>query len=524
MCRRALRPHILTNCGPFLTIVKEHQAVRRESLCMIAVESPLTMPPSTEARVPADARDTDRAHAAMPLLTRQWTWLAVMSLVVAGLLSLAVVVGRIPVISRLIGDPLFFKRCLVVHVDLALIAWFYTFIAGLTAMRAPLSANGLARFPLWLALTGMALMLAGAAVPGAIPVLSNYIPVIDHPLFFAGLGFFFGGVLCNFVQSVLAKPARRAGGLPADSATGLLAAALAVVLAASSWISARAGLPEGLDTWTRAEFSAWGAGHVLQVANVSAMLAVWLWLLCRATGRQVLTNRQARVLFTLLLAPHFIMPLLTCRGTMDRLYIDGATMLMRWGIFPVVLTVLFFSFRHLRRHRAKILEPVQRMAAAGFKASAALTLLGILLGACIRSSTTLIPAHYHASLGAVTAAFMAGAFLVIEAFARDAGRLESLARLWGSARRQVMLFGIGQSVFAIGFGIGGVYGLGRKAYSSEQHVRSAGELAGVGIMGIGGLVAVAAGLWFLTLVIRELRRGRAAEAVTPRLLPIRVMP
>ena len=57
--------------------------------------------------------------------TRRWCALAVGSLVVAGLLSLAVVVGRLPILSRIIDDPLFFKRCLVVHVELALVVWFY---------------------------------------------------------------------------------------------------------------------------------------------------------------------------------------------------------------------------------------------------------------------------------------------------------------------------------------------------------------------------------------------------------------
>ncbi len=251
---------------------------------------------------------------------------------------------------------------------------------------------------------------------------------------------------------------------------------------------------------------------MLQVANAGAMLAVWLWLMSRATGRPVLTVMQARVLFAILIAPHFMMPLLTWRGSLNQLYIDGATKLMRWGIFPVVVTVMILSIRHLWRHRAEVKEPAARMAVAGFKASVALSALGILLGACIRSSTTLIPAHYHASLGAVTAAFMAGVFLIIEAVARDAGRREALAGLWRSARRQIILFGVGQSVFAAGFAIGGIYGLGRKTYGSEQHVRSAGELTGLGIMGAGGLLAVVAGLWFLFLVIREMRRwGRRTE-------------
>src|SRR4051812_25353511 len=65
---------------------------------------------------------------------QRWCALAVGSLVIAGLLSLAVVVGRLPILSRIIDDPLFFKRCLVVHVDLALVVWFYAFLAGLISL------------------------------------------------------------------------------------------------------------------------------------------------------------------------------------------------------------------------------------------------------------------------------------------------------------------------------------------------------------------------------------------------------
>ena len=46
-----------------------------------------------------------------------WFLLAVGSLVLAGLLSLLLVVGRLPFLGWLFTDPLFFKRALVVHVD-----------------------------------------------------------------------------------------------------------------------------------------------------------------------------------------------------------------------------------------------------------------------------------------------------------------------------------------------------------------------------------------------------------------------
>jgi hypothetical protein len=66
---------------------------------------------------------------------------------------------------------------------------------------------------------------------------------------------------------------------------------------------------------------------------------------------------------------------------------------------------------------------------------------------------------------------------------------------------QLALFGGGQVIFAIGFGLGGMHGLSRKAYGAEQTVRSAGELLGLGIMGAGGLIAVVGGLLFLLLTV-----------------------
>jgi hypothetical protein len=185
---------------------------------------------------------------------------------------------------------------------------------------------------------------------------------------------------------------------------------------------------------------------------------------------------------------------------------------MRWGIFPIVLVVFALAVRHLWRHRVMSGDRMARVALAGFTASAGLTLLGFILGACIRSSTTLVPAHYHASLGGVTVAFMAAAYLVCAAVSPGTTgvppALPGPARhgLPGpSARRQLLLFGIGQSVFALGFALGGLYGLGRKTYAGEQHVRTTGELVGLGVMGVGGLIATIAGVWFLFLVLRAMR-------------------
>lgn len=460
----------------------------------------------------SDSSLSTASSAVVTADTRRWCALAVGSLVIAGLLSLAVVIGRLPFLSGVITDPLFFKRCLVVHVDLSLVVWFYAFIASLLSLRFNTGAGQLGRITFGISVAGVAGMMAGALMRGAQPVLSNYVPMIDHPLFLGGLGLFFLGIV-GFFMGALARDTRTADGpLPAEAMVGLQTAALAVALALVTWIASYTGTPAGLDTVTHYEFTIWGAGHALQVANACAMLAVWLWVLHRATGVAVVSTRLSNILFAALIAPHFVLPLLTLHGTLDPLYHTGATQLMRWGIFPVLLTFLVLGVRHLWKHRAIEFENTAKALVVGFAASAGLTLLGVILGACIRSSTTLVPAHYHASLGGVTVAFMTAAFLIASEVKGNKGLSR---RVWLSVRRQLSLFGVGQTVFVLGFALGGVFGLSRKSYASEQHVRGLGEYASLITMGLGGLIAVAGGLWFLYLIIREIRGWWKSESTLP---------
>jgi hypothetical protein len=52
----------------------------------------------------------------------------------------------------------------------------------------------------------------------------------------------------------------------------------------------------------------------------------------------------------------------------------------------------------------------------------------------------------------------------------------------------------------------------RKVAGGEQVLRSAGEIAGMGVMGLGGLIAVAGGFLFVVLVLRAMWGGRGLSA------------
>jgi cytochrome c oxidase subunit I len=445
-------------------------------------------------------------------LARRWLAVAVVSLVLAGALALLLAAMRTPGLSSLGIDPLLCKRGLVVHVVLALVVWFYAFVAGLFSLIPSERPGPLSQVGPWVGALGVVLLLAGAAVPGAQPVLSNYIPMVDHPVFAAGLLVFTAGVAFALFDPRLLPPRwPRAGAplIPEQAQLGLRTAAVCLFLALLTFFASGLGTPRGLDPHAYYELLFWGGGHVLQFASVAAMLAAWIILLTPSLGRSPLRRPEAVGVFFALLLPALAAPLLAMQSPTKGSYLGSFTTLMQWGIFPAVLAALaLISVRLWRAKRRGELQP--GLGLWGFFASAGLTVLGFLLGALIRGPTTLVPAHYHASIGGVTAAFMATAFLLLSPL----GMPLSSPRHLRLARLQPVLFGVGQAVFALGFGWAGAHGTGRKIYGAEQVVRSTGEWIGLGVMGVGGLVASAAGVLFLVLVIASWRRARGPLEVS----------
>jgi hypothetical protein len=463
------------------------------------------MPPPAFTLFPDDRYAPGPREVTLPLpLTRTagvgpargWFLFAIGSLVLAGFLSLTLVIGRLPFLGWLFTDPLFFKRALVVHVDLAIVVWFQAgTLAFLGLALGPRLHRGVTAAAFSLAATGIIGLLVGAIMPGALPVLSNYVPVIDHPVFFGGLICWFAGAGLFFAQA-LTTPARTdAKALGSETVIALRASAAANLLAIVTFVIAARTTPEAAPA-VFYELVFWGGGHVLQAANVAAMLGLWLHLLRRWTGLAVFPSVFVAALMAALILPQLIIPPLALGGTTATQYFSMATHLMRWTIFPVVLVVLAASARHVWRLRAGL--DWQDYRATGLAGSAALTVLGFILGALIRGSSTLVPGHYHCAIGAVTIALMTAAY----DFCRDVAPASAAPAAPQRARLQLLLFGGGQAVFGLGFALAGVYGLGRKQYGVEQHVRSLGEYLGLSVMGLGGLIAVAGGIFFLAVMLR----------------------
>jgi hypothetical protein len=448
----------------------------------------------------------------LQLAARRWLGLSLLVLVLAGLFALAVVVGRMPPFDRFVSDPVFFKRCLVAHVNLALVAWFYSIAAALFfLLPARQRAGWLARHSVHVAGAGIAMQLLGAGIPGASPMLSNYIPTVDHWSFQGGQLLFGIAVLASIVDRRFLPDWGRSGewgrsseplvviALPAGVVSGLRAARAALLLAALTFAFSWLRAPSSLAAAAYADLLVWGVGHVLQLVCTLGMLSLWLWLLDSALGEAPISALAARWLFAALLLPWLFAPVFALAGTSSAGYQVGFTALMRWCIFPVVTIFLILCIGAVvRGWRAGRISSASfadfRLSA--FLVSGLLTLAGFGLGAAIRGQSTIVPAHYHASVGAITVSFMAATYLLLPllGFTLPSGWLRR-ARVW-----QPAVYGAGMLVLAAGFALAGAHGMGRKIYGAEQAARGGAETLGLGMMGVGGLAAIVGGILFIAVV------------------------
>jgi hypothetical protein len=195
------------------------------------------------------------------------------------LFSILLVLSRAPYAKDAFPLVDFFRVALVVHVDLSVLVWFSAF-AGLLW-----SLYGAPRL-LWLGWTGLAGAAAATIAMGAAPfidtgsaLMSNYIPVLDGPLFLRALVLF--GASCALLVGRALAVAPRVGTRPDGAAAlrfGLNAAAISAAVALIAFAWSYAAVPADLERKAYFEVLFWGGGHVLQFTWTLLMFVAWLWL------------------------------------------------------------------------------------------------------------------------------------------------------------------------------------------------------------------------------------------------------
>jgi cytochrome c oxidase subunit 1 len=260
-------------------------------------------------------------------------------------------------------------------------------------------------------------------------------------------------------------------------------------------------LPQSLTGKAYYEILFWGGGHVLQFTWTLLMLVAWLWLASACGARIVLSARLTLLMFALALVSVFVAPYAYLAYDIASVeHRNLHTWAMRLGggiaIAPIALAVCFGLYSAARA--AKISETARPLRAA-LISSIFLFAAGGIIGALINGNNVKIPAHYHGCIVGVTLAFMGLVFHLLPQLGYGVVR----GKL---ATAQPYIYGSGQLMHIIGLVWSGGYGVQRKVAGADQVLRSTSEIAGMGLMGLGGLVAIIGGLIFVVIIIKALRQ------------------
>lgn len=429
-----------------------------------------------------------------------WLMLGVAGLLLSGLFVVLIVASRTPGLEAVFPFQGFFHLAIVAHVDFSVLVWFAACGAMIWSLSTAPRAAGLGWTALGIACAGTALM-AVAPFQGGAAVMSNYVPVLDNPPFLAGLALFALGVVL-MAGRALAFPLPAGARLAPGGVLrfGSHTSAIAILLAAGALVWSLLTLPSYLTGPQFFEALFWGGGHVLQFAWVQLLLVAWLWLAAASGLRMPLTPRLVTLLLLLGVLPAFlaIWAYLAHEpgGPGHRTFFIWL-MAAGGGVAagPIALALL-----QGWRGSPRPASTTERGLRSALWFSILLMGIGGVLGFMIDASNTMIPAHYHGCIVAVTLAFMSLSLHLLPrlGFAAPSPRLV----LW-----MPRIYGVGQILHVAGLAFSGGHGVQRKTAGAEQGLESLAQILGMSVMGLGGLIAITGGVIYLVAVAGTLRRS-----------------
>jgi cytochrome c oxidase subunit I len=435
-------------------------------------------------------------------LSRWWLLLGGISLAIAGLFSLALIIGRSPGLSSLPFFVNLFHVSIAVHVDLSVLAWFLCIAClmwSLFAANKPPLVPFLEEAALLSMGAGIALIAVSPFDAKAVALMSNYIPVITTPVFFFGLAL----ILCS-VTLMAGRAILFFSGIDGLISLAVYSSAIIALAAVAAFIASHHFMPPGFDGEPYYELLFWGGGHVLQFLHVQILLVVWLFLVTsikyQVASKLLLATRYSLLATYLLFLIGPLAALLTPLG-----YLSGDVssfahrqffthmMIFAGGIAPAILALMIIpAVWRARGERKK----ENRALWSALAMSILLFICGGVLGGMIQGQNVVIPAHYHGSIIGITLAFMGMAYALLPVF--------GYRRVvhWKLAYWQPIVYCIGQLMHISGLAISGGYGVLRKTPGGFADVSTNVKIA-MGFMGLGGLIAAIGGVMFVIVVARS---------------------
>ena len=409
---------------------------------------------------------------------RPWFLLFLFSIGAGGFFALLVALARTPGVSSLLPEGLFY-HWLIGHVDLALIIGFLSFLVA--QWHRVFGDVDFKRLHLF-AYAGASLIFLSALLGLGTPVHNNYVPTLDHTLFFAGVVLFGVGYLLSALSFLRAS-------LPSLISEDPLKAVLSVSVLLSlifglSLLLSFMKTPRVEETYLYFERLYWLPGHVHQFVNATLLIYSWSFL-SRVSGRDV-----PRIVpkLSLLLLPFPVIYLIVQIFTEDTIAEEVkalTTLGYAVGIgVPTLVSAVVFLVRSAFR--------------GGFFSnslgiSVVIYIMGASMGYLIAGSDLRIPAHYHGVIASILISLMVLTYYHL----RELGFVDEFPKL---VRIQPYLYGVGMILFVMGLFWSGYFGAPRKT-PGTGYIESMEVYAFMLLMGLGSILSVVGGIIFVGYVL-----------------------
>ncbi|MFN7064820.1 MAG: cytochrome C oxidase subunit I [Aquificaceae bacterium] len=442
-------------------------------------------------------------------MERQWLLLSILSLGLGGLLALIAAIARTPALYKLV-PPGYFYHALIGHVDLAIVGFFLTF----TLLLWQITFKRELRIPFYFSLLGIFLIALVSLLGIGRGVSNNYLPTIDHPLFWLGAVLFFAG----FWIGALSLIRRAERGLLSEDPKEHLSS-VAIVLSLFMLFAFLTSLPK---TGSKEELYLfyerlyWAPGHTHQFINGLMLLYAWYFLL----ERQGISLRLGRLRYLSFFFLSFGFMYILIPVIFGDPVSDGARRFTDTGYaIGLGIPIFFHLFYILKHHRLNL----KNLPSVALSISLALYFLGVLIayagvlpslisytinpeaGYIGMSSNLSIPAHYHGVITSQTLAFMAVAYGLFLSYGY-------VKKLIGITLSQAYLYGAGMLFFVLGLFFAGLRGAPRKTYGTA-FTDDPLVLLSLSLMGIGTFLAVVGGIIFVVYSLRVLlTKGQALKS------------
>jgi cytochrome c oxidase subunit I len=464
---------------------------------------------------------------------------AVVFLLLGGVAAILLALTRWQTVHLLPVD--WYYRVLTFHGLNMLIFWILFFEVAVLyfACTTPLNAKLFSKKIAW---AGFAQMITGAVMVDYIilkgqadVLMTSYLPLLAHPLFYLGIILVATGTLTgvfNFFATLYVAKRDRTyeGSVPLVTFGATAAAIIAVVtllhgaivmiptfLYSMGWIAQ----PDPM--WYRMIW--WGLGHQSQQVNVCAMVAIWYMVGQLTTGAKPINETVCRaafllyILFINLASAHHLLvdPAVGSTwkiwNTSYAMYLAVLASMIHGFTVPASVELAMREKGHVKGLFGWVVSaPWRNPAFSGVVLSVLIFgfiggITGVTLGTqqinIIAHNTLRITGHFHATVvGGTTLAFMALTYYVIPLFFRR-------DFIWRSAARiQPWLFGGGILMVSLFMSFAGSMGVPRRIYDID-HSGAFGAAAHLmlGLAGIGAILAVAGLFLFCILCVGTLLFG-----------------